>query len=240
MASRRAPAPSVSVGLSWGVTCMVPAERALPQGSKAALRAYAKALRAGMDASARAAADRSIEMDVLTLDELARASAVFAYRSFGAEVATEGIMRALWGATGAAGSARVVCLPRCAPGSLDLRWFRVDSLEGLERGAFGVEEPLPRAAYEVDPARAPRAVALVPGLLFDARGFRLGYGGGYYDAFLSSFPGCAIGLVRSCQLVDDLGALGAIDAHDRPVDIVVTERGVIRCARRDGSSSARL
>lgn len=45
-------------------------------------------------------------------------------------------------------------------------------------------------------------VALVPGLAFDREGFRLGYGGGFYDTFLPAFPGASIGLIRACQLVE--------------------------------------
>ncbi|WP_241156463.1 MULTISPECIES: 5-formyltetrahydrofolate cyclo-ligase [unclassified Adlercreutzia] len=73
--------------------------------------------------------------------------------------------------------------------------------------------------------RSPRALALVPGLAFDAQGFRIGYGGGFYDAFLAAFPGTSVGLCREASLLSSLRAQDALDAHDRPVDIVLTEEG---------------
>ena len=65
-------------------------------------------------------------------------------------------------------------------------------------------------------------VALVPGLAFDREGFRLGYGGGFYDTFLPAFPGASIGLIRACQLVERLAVR---DVHDAPVNIVALEQG---------------
>ena len=56
--------------------------------------------------------------------------------------------------------------------------------------------------------------------LFDAQGYRLGYGGGFYDVFLPHFGGISIGLCRKCQLNPNPLP---IDAHDVPVDIVIHE-----------------
>ena len=75
---------------------------------------------------------------------------------------------------------------------------------------------------EVRPAVFACPVALVPGLAFDREGFRLGYGGGFYDTFLPAFPGTSIGLIRACQLVDRLSVR---DIHDAPVNIVALEQG---------------
>lgn len=118
--------------------------------------------------------------------------------------------------------AKVVALPRVVPGTRAMRWFSVDSLEGLERSPFGVEEPPADAAREVFPAVLPLALALVPGLAFDAAGFRLGYGGGFYDTFLPTFPGTSMGLCRAAQLADHLPH----EDYDMPVDEVVTEHGL--------------
>lgn len=77
-------------------------------------------------------------------------------------------------------------------------------------------------AREVFPAVLPLALALVPGLAFDAAGFRLGYGGGFYDTFLPTFPGTSMGLCRAAQLADHLPH----EDYDMPVDEVVTEHGL--------------
>lgn len=86
------------------------------------------------------------------------------------------------------------------------------STRGTKAPACGVEE---------------KDLVLVPGLAFDCRGFRIGYGGGYYDRFLAKFPGKTIGLVREAFLLDSLEALGVIDCFDMPVACLGTEKGVL-------------
>ena len=68
-------------------------------------------------------------------------------------------------------------------------------------------------------------MALVPGLEFDRQGYRLGYGGGFYDTFLSAFPGVSVGLCRSKFLQDDPIDR---DVHDLSVGIIVTDAEVVR------------
>ncbi len=75
----------------------------------------------------------------------------------------------------------------------------------------------------------PAAIALVPGLAFDRHGYRIGYGGGYYDAFLSDFPGFTVGLCYEDLLQDDLAALGCLEPHDIAVDLVATEAQLLIC-----------
>ncbi len=181
---------------------------------KDGLRRRMRRVRALQPAADRAREDAGIARRLARIPAYREADAVFAYLSFGAEVDTRGIVaRAL-----AAG--RVVALPRCA-GARVLAWHRVRSLDGLVASPFGMDEPVDDDATRVDPARFSRPVALVPGLAFDDRGYRLGYGGGYYDAFLAGFPGVSIGLCRRCQRVESLRALGAVEPHDAPVDLLV-------------------
>ena len=114
-----------------------------------------------------------------------------------------------------------------------MEWFVVDSLEGLVRGEHGVLEPVRDPARMVEPACGPRGIAsdqlaIVPGLAFDQQGFRLGYGGGFYDTFLSRFAGIAAGLCREALAVGDLAAAGVLDAHDQACDLVLTDVRALR------------
>ncbi len=72
-------------------------------------------------------------------------------------------------------------------------------------------------------------VLLVPMLAFDRNGYRLGYGGGFYDRTIAGLRGekkiIAIGVAYSGQEVDSVPR----DAHDQPLDFVMTEREVIKC-----------
>ncbi len=95
--------------------------------------------------------------------------------------------------------------------------------DALISGSFGI--PVPRGDSEV----IMPSVFLVPLAAFDRRGYRIGYGGGFYDRTLARARAersvLAIGVAFACQEVGRV----ASDAYDQPVDLVVTEREVIPC-----------
>lgn len=187
--------------------------------SKKRLRSAFRALREDLGADERARVDEQIFQQVTRLPEYKAASCLLTYLSFGSEVDTRGVIRDAWA------QGKAVALPRCVPGTRQMTWHCVESFDGLIVSPFGVEEPAPDEATQIDPAAlSEHALALVPGLTFDMQGYRLGYGGGFYDVFLSSFPGVAIGLCRECQISDRIEVL---DAHDLPVSTVVTESRVL-------------
>jgi 5-formyltetrahydrofolate cyclo-ligase len=69
---------------------------------------------------------------------------------------------------------------------------------------------------------------IVPGVVFDERGFRIGYGGGYYDRFLTHYKGTAISLLLENQLIHEM----PVEAHDQRVDWLITEQRFFK-ARED-------
>ena len=93
----------------------------------------------------------------------------------------------------------------------------------LEPGVWDIPVPL-AAAPEVLPD-----LLLVPGLSFDRKGFRLGYGGGFYDRTLAKLravkPVTAIGVAYHAQIVDEV----VRDVFDAPLDYVMTEQETIAC-----------
>ncbi len=184
---------------------------------KRALRQELREARAAIGAGERARIDALIAEKVLRSDAWAKASEVYTYLSFGCEVDTRVLVEHAWR------EGKRVALPRCVSGKRCMRWFVVDTLDGLERSAMGVEEPRADAAREVTATGCESALALVPGLAFDGRGFRIGYGGGFYDGFLAGFEGVSMGLCRAQFLMGDLCALGVVEPHDLPVDLVVCE-----------------
>lgn len=101
----------------------------------------------------------------------------------------------------------------------------IDYDSELESGAYGILEPKPEFIREVDPLLID--LVLVPGVAFDKKGFRIGYGAGYYDRFLervrADIP--KVALAFELQMVEDAHP----DAHDFPVEYIVTEAGVIAC-----------
>lgn len=102
-----------------------------------------------------------------------------------------------------------------------LSFHILSDLSELSIGAYGIPEPpseLPELTSFSD------SICLVPALAFDKIGRRLGYGGGYYDRFLSQFSGVKLGLAYSNFYVDLLPA----EKHDATVDIIITEEGGYR------------
>ncbi|MDQ2064879.1 5-formyltetrahydrofolate cyclo-ligase [Xinfangfangia sp. CPCC 101601] len=89
----------------------------------------------------------------------------------------------------------------------------------MEDGGFGTQVPAEGAWIEP-------AVLIVPLLAFDARGYRLGYGGGFYDRTLqllrSKRPTLAVGFAFAAQEVDEV----PIDAFDQRLDLIITDEGL--------------
>lgn len=107
------------------------------------------------------------------------------------------------------------------PGAAQPLLFRLWTPETvLVEGAFGAA--IPESGPEVTPR-----VLIVPLLSFDRRGYRLGYGGGFYDRTLELLrrhgPTTAIGFAFAAQEVDAV----PIEPTDQPLDLIVTERGPI-------------
>lgn len=149
------------------------------------------------------------------MGEWGRSDVVYAYLSLKDEVDTRALV------SDALRTGKRVALPRCTSTPRELAWHYVSSLDGLVPSRFGILEPDP-ALHELAPSTgAAHALALVPGLTFDDEGFRLGYGGGYYDGFLSRFEGVSVGLCRSSLRVESLAGMGCLEPHDVPVDLVV-------------------
>ena len=180
---------------------------------KHALRQQMHLIRAGLDSEACARAGTRI-VDVFEhLPEFRDFKRFALFASMAGEPNTRPLFERI------VGSGRQAFLPRClADGRLE--FVLVEDWSVLAPGRFGILEPVESAA----PARVSSMdLFLVPGLAFDRRGARLGRGGGYYDRSLP--PEClAWGLAFESQRIE----LVPNEAHDHPVDGVLTEAGLTR------------
>jgi 5-formyltetrahydrofolate cyclo-ligase len=189
---------------------------------KRALRARLKAERRELGPVLRGEADAAIAARVRELPEWEAAPVVLAYLSMADEVDTRGLVRDAWAA------GKRVAAPRVA-GERTMEWRWIWPNSALETGPYGIEEPLAGPGTLVDATELPAtSLALVPGLAFDAGGHRLGYGGGFYDAFLGGFTGASVGLCREASLVESLTKLGCLEPHDLAVSFVVTDARTVR------------
>ena len=114
-----------------------------------------------------------------------------------------------------------IAFPISDEASCTLRFGCVRSLDELIPGAYGIPEP-PIDAPILTKDDFKKSLCLVPGLIFDTKGFRLGYGKGYYDRFLSDFDGVCAGLVYHSLLLQAL----PIEKTDRAVHLIITEKEV--------------
>lgn len=158
--------------------------------------------------------DRAIARALLALPEWQRAGRIFSYVSVRAETDTRGILRAAFAA------GKRVAVPMCSSGG-QMQAREIASPDVLVPGRFGLPEPDART-----PVAPPESIDLViaPCVAADRRGFRLGRGGGYYDRYLRLVRCPVICVCRGDALMDALPA----EAHDVPVDIIVTELEVLR------------
>lgn len=115
-----------------------------------------------------------------------------------------------------------VCFSRSDVKTHTMTYHIVQSLDDLQVGAYGILEP-PEDAPLYEPEKdTGAAVCFVPGLVYDKAGYRLGYGKGFYDRYLSAFSGCTIGVVYSDYILPVVPR-GRFDVS---VDILLTEKGV--------------
>lgn len=192
------------------------------QGSdagKTALRAEYVRIRTKISPALRATTDARILQRLVELPTWREARLVLTYVSFGSEVDTHGLMQAAWSA------GKQVAVPRCRR-SHSLDFYVISSEDDLEPGLRGLMEPSPDCGRPLTPPQMVGSLCIVPGLVFDADGYRIGYGGGYYDRFLAFYPGEKVALVRSRQLS---GNPLPRDEHDVPVDWLVSESGTWCC-----------
>lgn len=177
---------------------------------KAALRRQVHLTLAGLSPEALCRSDDALFAAFAALPQVDSASTLFAFWGIpGREPDTARLIRAL------TARGKRVGLPRMLPDrQMEVRLYDPD--RPLIPAAFGILEPsadtplLPREDIEL---------ALVPAVCYDRRGFRLGFGGGYYDRWLAGFSGTTVGLCRDCVLQDQV----PVEEHDCQVELLLTE-----------------
>lgn len=187
------------------------------RADKMALRTRFLGARAALSDPERDEASARVCRTLVGLPELAGMRAVLGYASFGTELRLDGYLEHLV-ETGAG-----VFLPWVEGERLEIARVR-DLAADLAPGWGGVREPRVSGRRPARPDRLDAAI--VPGVAFDRAGGRLGYGGGHFDRLLAALAPDAVtvGVCFGVQLAEQLPT----ERHDRRVDVVVTEREVIR------------
>ena len=156
---------------------------------------------------------KEIKTILFNCDKFKQAKSILFYASYRNEVDTSGMISESL-------DSKIVLLPRIDNGNL--RVCRINSLNELNCNKYGIMEPKNTLEYssKID-------LVIVPGVAFDSRGYRIGFGKGYYDRLLPKIKAENIGLAFKFQVVDFI----PYGDYDVPVDMLITEQGIISCIR---------
>lgn len=183
--------------------------------SKAQIRSLAARKRKEQPFFVRFKKDRKIATQLENLPLFQEAKIILFYVSKKPEVDTHRLIKKYL-------KKKKIIVPTVDPSSNTLRLFELEKWSELKKGAFSIleikkpKEPIPFP--EID-------LIIIPGLAFDLKGNRLGYGKGYYDLLLLNFKGPKIALVYELQLFEKIPS----EKYDIPVDFIITEEKIIPC-----------
>lgn len=187
---------------------------------KSSLRSNYLTARRRIDPATKAALDARILERLAGFDLYADAGLVLAYVSYGNEVDTRFVIES------AIATGKRVAVPRVSPHKHKMDFFEISGMGDLTEGFKGILEPKRGLSSPLGTEDLLGSVCLVPGLVFDSAGHRIGYGGGYYDRFLQFYPGDKIALARSTQVSSNPLPTESCDV---PVDFIVTDSCVWNC-----------
>lgn len=176
--------------------------------------------RSGLSKNTLRLKSKMIEKHVLRFIELKKINAVYGYISYPSEVSTFSLLKKLLS------EGKEIFAPRIDKKTKQMKFHRIHNVtRHLQKGAYESMEPRRPDNKETFPQKGD--LVLVPGAAFDKRGYRIGYGKGYYDRFMSAMKKntAALGLCCHDFFVDRLPS----ERHDKRVQVVVTEKGIF-CA----------
>lgn len=180
------------------------------------LRRQYKDLRASIPAEERTKRDASICQTALTLISFRYADIVLLYAPMEQEIDVLPIAEA------ALQKGKRVAFPRCDAENRRMEYHFIESLGDLAISTYGIREPGAHLPVYDQSVHSNSAVCFIPGLVYDRQGYRLGYGKGFYDRYLSAFHGCRIGVIYSDYILPEVPR-GRFDIR---CDILLTEKNV--------------
>lgn len=158
-------------------------------------------------------ADKKIFEHIIATEGFQKASTVFCFVGTKAEIDTRPIIEEAWK------RGKQVCVPRCiSMGHMEA--YAIESWDDLQEGSYGIQEPKSGCPF-IEPKEID--FAIIPCLSCNHEGYRLGYGGGFYDRYLErmSCPNAVI--CRAKLMVEGI----PVDEFDKKADIVITENELL-------------
>lgn len=173
--------------------------------------------RASMDPSLKKARDKKVCSCALSLASYRYADCVLMYAALDDEIDIMPV------AEDALKKGKKVAFPRCNREEHTMDFHFVTSLEELKVDSYGIREPSADLPVFNASEHNGGVICFVPGLIYDKKGYRLGYGKGFYDRYLSGLQGNIIGVVYSDFIVPTV----PIGKYDVSLNILLTEKGVV-------------
>jgi len=163
---------------------------------------------------------KAIIKRLYSLPEYKEAKNILFYVSVNTEVDTHKAIKELL-----AENDKTIIVPYVLKNNKILQLSELKDFNELERKTFDILEPKDAYIRKYDPEKLD--LIIVPGLVFDPSGNRIGYGHSYYDNFLKTLKNIptTIGLAYDFQIVEKIPS----KQHDIPVDIIVTEKTELKC-----------
>jgi 5-formyltetrahydrofolate cyclo-ligase len=191
---------------------------------KRELRAKMLKKRSEEDLRIRTEADEKILNAMLALPEYQNANTIFCYVSTNTETDTLALIET------ALAAGKCVCVPRCKSMGI-MNAYAIRNLNDLHSGKYGIPEPKPDC-----PLISTEQIELniVPCVCINQDGYRLGYGGGFYDRWLESSKALSVVLCRESLVTKEV----PLESHDRRADILITDSGIRTFAAQAESESA--
>ena len=196
--------------------------------SKEKVRKKAVETRDSIDEESRQQKSEEIAKKILEADWFKEADIVLSYHAFRSEVEVDALNRAVLT------QGKKLYLPKTYVKEKQIRFFEITDLSKLKRGYQKIWEPTgeePEVSFETVKEEQKKVLMIMPGTAYDARGYRMGYGGGYYDRYLNAHE-------AEWKMIDFMTVFAAFSEQkmilipgercDVKPDVIVTEKEIMQ------------
>lgn len=196
--------------------------------SKEKVRKKAVETRDSIDEESRQQKSEEIAKKILEADWFKEADIVLSYHAFRSEVEVDALNRVVLT------QGKKLYLPKTYVKEKQIRFFEITDLSKLKRGYQKIWEPTgeePEFSFETVKEEQKKVLMIMPGTAYDARGYRMGYGGGYYDRYLNAHE-------AEWKMIDFMTVFAAFSEQkmilipgercDVKPDVIVTEKEIMQ------------
>lgn len=196
--------------------------------SKEKVRKKAVETRDSIDEESRQQKSEEIAKKILEADWFKETDIVLSYHAFRSEVEVDALNRAVLT------QGKKLYLPKTYVKEKQIRFFEITDLSKLKRGYQKIWEPTgeePEFSFETVKEEQKKVLMIMPGTAYDARGYRMGYGGGYYDRYLNAHE-------AEWKMIDFMTVFAAFSEQkmilipgercDVKPDVIVTEKEIMQ------------